>query len=283
MIYLDNVSYRYRRKDIYPALSGISARLGAGVHLLLGANGAGKTTLLNIIGGADFPTQGTCVVADTDTRLRCPSQLSQVSMMSTGMRMPGRNVADMVSRHARFYPTFSPDVLASNLKAFGIGMKEPLGNMSLGTSNKAAVAYVLALQTPVVLLDEPANGLDIDSKVELQKMVVRCMRPDMCCIVSTHTVADLQNLYDGVIILEKGRLVLCMSIDELLRRVTFVSSAQVPADALGYHTVAGRVVSIVAADSPSLDSCAETEVDYALLYLAMRDDNNVKLKELLQS
>ena len=271
MIYLDNVSFSYRRKDIIPALSGINARLGAGVHLLLGANGDGKTTLLNIIGGADFPTHGTCVVADTDTRLRCPSQLAGVSMMSTGMRMPARNVADMVHRHACFFPTFSQEILDANLRAFGIDPKAPLSSMSLGTANKAAVAYVLSLQTPVVLLAEPANGLDIDSKVELQKMVVRCMRDDMCCIVSTHTVADLQNLYDGVIILEKGKMVMCLSIDELLRRVAFTSSAQVPADALGYHTVAGRVVSIVPADSPSLDTCAETEVDYALLYLAMRD------------
>lgn len=280
MIYFDNVSFSYSRKG-EPALEGVTARIGAGIHLLMGANGAGKTTLLNIAGGADFPTAGACLAGGVDTRLRLPSQLSGVTMMSTGMRLPAATLRQMTKIHAVFYPRFSAEMLEKNLAAFGITLDQPLGSMSLGTANKAAVAYVLSLQTDIVLLDEPANGLDIESKIQLQRMIAQSVRPDACCIVSTHTVADMQHLYDGVIVLDKGHLALCATIDSLLERVTFVTSLRPPVDSLYSHNVAGRIVSIVPAGSDSAESCAETEIDYALLYLALHNPDSQPLKQIL--
>lgn len=280
MLTLNNVSFRYNKHSWW-ALSHVSCNIGPGIHLLLGANGAGKTTLLNICAGVDFATEGQCLLDGADVTLRMPTRLQRVSMMWTGMQMPAATIRSMVRRHAVFFPHFNSEMLAANLEAFKIRDTDRLSRMSLGTANKAALAYTLALQTDVVLLDEPTNGLDIDACISLQQMVAQCVRPDACVIVSTHTVEHLQNLYDGVMFLNKGKLECALTLDELLQRITFVKGATAAADALGWRNEAGQVVSIVPADSPSTTILAETEPDYILLYLALGDTRNAALKNIL--
>ncbi|MDE7388170.1 MAG: ABC transporter ATP-binding protein [Muribaculaceae bacterium] len=262
-IELTDLHYRYRRSAA-DAIDGITATIGPGIHLLLGENGAGKTTLLHLIDGLLFPTSGQCTADGGPTRLRLPSVTSRVAFLGAGMPLPALTIREMTRIHAPFYPRFSAEMLAENLAAFGIGIDQKLSAMSMGTKQKAAVAYMLALRTEILLLDEPATGLDIASKQALQKMIARCVDPDQTVIVSTHNIADLEYLYDGVTVIRHGRLLLSAATDAILSRIRFVSSPVPPAEALYCESGMGGFRAIV----PNADG-ADSAMDYRLLYSAL--------------
>lgn len=263
MITLENVSFSYRRGA--EALCGVSARIGEGIHLLLGENGAGKTTLLHVIAGMLYPSQGRCAVDGVSTALREPVTLSRLFLLGDEMVFPAPTINAFRDIHACFYPTFSPEVLADSLAAFGMTGDEPLDRMSLGTRKKAHLAYVLALQVPVLLLDEPANGLDIDSRKTLRRLMSVHVAPEQTVIVSTHSVTDLGPLYDGVLVLHRSHLMLAMTAGAILSRLAFPVTPSRPDAALYAEQELGLWRAIVPNDTPD----PVTDIDYALLYSAL--------------
>ncbi len=269
-IALHNLSFRYGGKRSPLALDGVDAVVGPGIHLLLGENGAGKTTLLHLIDGLLTPTDGKCLIDGGPTHFRLPSVLSKIFYLGAGMPLPASSITQLVKVHARFYPEFSAEILDENLREFGIDAKQKLSAMSMGTRQKASVAYALALRTPILLLDEPATGLDIQSKQKLQRMLARCIEPEQTVIVSTHNIADLQNLYDSLLILQKGRLLLSMSVDDILGRIAFVSTMAAPDSETLYASPSLGANRCIVANDGSIAS----DIDYQLLYLALNDPSS---------
>lgn len=261
-----DLGFSYPGKRQSRAIDGITAALGPGMHLLLGENGAGKTTLLHLIDGLLYPTSGKCLIDGGPTRFRLPSVLSKVFYLGAGMPLPAITIAELARIHACFYPTFSADMLSENLKEFGLDANMKLTGMSMGTRQKAAVAYALALRTPILLLDEPATGLDIVSKQTLQRMMARCIEPEQTVIVATHNIADLQNLYDSLMVMKSGRLILARSTDDILSRIAFVSTmADTDGNSLYSAPSLGANRCIVANDGT-----VDSDIDYQLLYLALQ-------------
>lgn len=266
-IRLENMSYRYGGKKSNLALDSINAVLGPGIHLLLGENGSGKTTLLHVVDGLRYPTAGKCLLDGGPSRHRLPSVLSKIFYLGAGMPLPARSIDELVKSHARFYPTFSGEMLADNLESFGISATKKLSAMSMGERQKAAVAYALSLRTSVLLLDEPATGFDITSKEKLQRMIGRCVEPEQTVIIATHNIADLRNLYDSVLMIYRGKLVLARQIDEITDRLAFVSSPDgASPDALFSQNELGCVRNIIINNGDYM-----TDIDFKMLYLAMHD------------
>lgn len=263
-IELQDLGFRYP-KSATSALNAVSAVISPGMHLLLGENGAGKTTLLHLIGGLLFPTVGRCSVDGCDTKLRLPSVNSHIFFTGVGVDYPARSINEMAKIHGRFYPTFSMSQLRENLESFNLSGNEKLVSLSLGNAQKAKIAYALALNTDILLLDEPANGLDIESKRIMQKLIADRTQPHQTVIVSTHTVADLEHLYDGVIDLRGGSLLYALSVDEIISRLRFVVADSVPENVIYSEMRVGRYHCIM----PNLTG-AYTDPDYQLLYMAMR-------------
>lgn len=270
MITLDNVTFSYRKGQ--EALSNISAQIDKGIHLLLGENGAGKTTILHVMAGLLKPQMGTCLIDGEVMSARSPKAMASVFFLPEDMQFGAKTINDFAKFHSPFYPTFSAEVLKENLNDFGLTGDEPLKSLSLGNRKKTNIAYALALRTSVLLLDEPANGLDIDSKKALQTILARCITEEQTVIISTHTVWDLQNLFEGVIVLHKSNLVLAMPIWEITERVAFVDSSECPdgvlyqeQDVAGYHAIVPN------------DSGIETNVNFTLLYTGLRSDNGDKI------
>ena len=136
--------------------------------------------------------------------------------------------------------------------------------MSLGQRKKAIAAYALALRADILLLDEPANGLDIGSRDILRSLMARCVEPGQTVIVSTHTTADLRPLFDGIIMLRQSNLLFCNTTAHIASRLGFGIYNIPPREALFTMNDIGRFRSIVPADplSPS-------EIDIHLLYSSM--------------
>lgn len=277
MITLENVSFSYRRGA--EALCGVSARIGEGIHLLLGENGAGKTTLLHVMAGMLYPSKGECYIDGVDMSRRLPLGLQRVFLLGDEMVFPSRTINEFRDIHSQFYPTFSQEMLAAALSAFGMTGDEPLDRMSLGTRKKAHIAYALSLRVPVLLLDEPVNGLDIDSRKTLRRLMSECISPEQTVVVSTHSVVDFGPLYDGVLVLHSSNLILAMTTAAILSRLAFPVTQTKPDDSLYMEQELGIYRSIV----PSNDPDPVTDIDYALLYSALMSSRSDEILNRLNS
>ena len=275
MIDIKNLSFNYNKG--YKELDNINANLGTGVHLLLGENGAGKTTLLHVIAGLLFAKEGSCSIDGNDISLRNPSDMSKVFFMPEDITFPAKSINDFAKIHSPFYPTFSEELFRQNLDIFHLTGDEPLSSLSLGNRKKANLAYVMALGSDVLLLDEPTNGLDINAKKELLKIMVGSLREDQTVIVSTHTVWDLKNLFESVMMLRRGNLLLSMSTEEISSKLAFMASTTPSANALyleqdmnGFRLIEKNIDGI------------ETEINFSLIYSALMSDAAQKVLDALK-
>lgn len=265
MILCDKLNYTYNTGK--KALVDINAAILPGLHLLMGENGAGKTTLLHVIGGLLIPQSGRCALDGSDVSLREPSTMRRVFFLADDMQWSAPTINALVKTHARFFPSFDERLLRSNLEAMGLTGAEGLRALSLGNRKKAAIAYALSLRTDVLLLDEPANGLDITGKKALQKIIMQSMTDTQTVIVSTHTVWDLKNLFESVMMVRHGRLVLNASIYEILEKLAFVFTPAPVPDALYAEEEMGGYRSIV----PN-DGSIESDINFTALYSALSND-----------
>ena len=264
MIEFSDVSFTYPYSGA-AALRNISLSIDEGIYLLLGENGAGKTTFLHLAASLLLPSSGCVTINGTDSRDRKPSTLRSVFFTADDTEMPADTISTLARLHGRvFYPRFDSAMLDENLAAFGINPSIPLSSMSLGQRKKAIAAYALALRADILLLDEPANGLDIGSRDILRSLMARCVEPGQTMIVSTHTTADLQPLFDGIIMLRQSNLLFCNTTAHIASRLGFGIYNIPPREALFTMNDIGRFRSIVPADplSPS-------EIDIHLLYSSM--------------
>ena len=278
MISFNDLSYRYGTNNL--ALESITADIPEGIYLLLGENGAGKTTLLHLVAGLlkAIPERA-CTLDGAPTALREPSVLSRTFFYSDEIPFPYRTIRQMVKHHAVFYPSFDAEMLEQNLADFEMTGNEPIDQFSLGNREKAQLAYVLALHTDVLLLDEPANGLDITSRTKLLRMMARCVSENQTVIISTHTVWDFQNLFDGLLVLGHGSLLINMPIWEIARRVKFVHSFTPVEGAIYQEPDFGQFKAIV----PNSDDNETTDVDFVVLYNALQSPTSRNLVELLSA
>lgn len=263
MIKLENLSFKYAC-PFDNAVDGVTAGIGPGIHLLLGENGAGKTTLLRLVAGLLPPTAGKCEIGGDDTSCRRPSVVRKVFFLPDEMVLPTRTIREFAGIHSVYYPGFSEEVFDRNLHDFGLDGNEDAASLSLGMRHKTMLAYVIALGVDVLLLDEPANGLDITSKKALRTMLARNIREDQTVIVSTHTVSDLRELYDGLIVLSKGRLLLCRPTWEIAERIRCVATPIPPMDRIFMEQEAGMFLSILPNDIGDA-----ADINYGLLYSAL--------------
>ena len=262
MIDIKNLSFNYNKG--YKALDNINANLGAGVHLLLGENGAGKTTLLHVIAGLLFAKEGLCSIDGNDISLRRPCDMSKVFFMPEDITFPAKNINDFAKIHSQFYSTFNEEIFRQNLEIFHLTGNESFSSLSLGNRKKANLAYVMALGSDVLLLDEPTNGLDINAKKELLKIMVGSLREDQTVIVSTHTVWDLKNLFESVMMLRRGNLLLSMTTEELGSKLSFMASTTPSPNALYIEQDMNGFRWI----EKNIDG-NETEINFSLIYSAL--------------
>lgn len=221
MISLKNVSYRYvgSKSD---SIADFSMELSSGKIVgLLGANGAGKSTLLYLISGLLKAKSGNVDVNGFNPWDRNPEFLSQIFLVPEEIDLPAISLDAYVKAYAPFYPRFSEESLKEALFHFNLSSDIHLGTLSMGQKKKAFLAFALACHTPVLLMDEPTNGLDIPGKSEFRKAVVKTMNDERTIIISTHQVRDLDQLLDHVTIMDNKGIKLDDSIANLQEKFVF--------------------------------------------------------------
>lgn len=143
-----------------------------------------------------------------ETSQRRPSTLSRIFILPEEFYLPACNFRTFVRRYAKFYPKFSDETLRASLDTFDMPYDMPLSELSMGNKKKAYVCFALATNVPLLLMDEPTNGLDIPSKSQFRRAISRTMTDDKSVLISTHQVRDVDTLLDHVTIIDDGRVLL---------------------------------------------------------------------------
>jgi ABC-2 type transport system ATP-binding protein len=209
----------------------------------LGPNGAGKTTTLRILLGLVTPTAGTATIAGRPYReLTEPVRHVGAVLDSTGFH-PGRRARDhlRVVCVAAGLPVARVDAVVDQ-----VGLGEVAGRrvkgFSLGMRQRLGLAAALLGDPEILILDEPANGLDPEGVHWLRRFLRSYADQGRTVLVSSHLLAEVAQTVDDVVIIASGRLVTQSSLAELAGRATpgvWIRTPQAPAlrDALATHSV----------------------------------------------
>ncbi|MGB4415585.1 MAG: ATP-binding cassette domain-containing protein [Paludibacter sp.] len=221
MVKIQNVTFSYSKKTAL--LKNLSLELEAGrIHGLLGKNGEGKSTLLKLMSGLVFSQEGNIEVMGFNPQKRKPEMLREIFFLPEELPQITLSIENYEKIYAPFYPNFSSEQFNNYLKEFDIENKKlMLNKLSHGQKKKVFIAFGLATNTKLLLMDEPTNGLDIPSKGQFRRMVASGVDENRCLIISTHQVHDLDSLIDNIIIMEKHEIVFNQLIENITKKLLF--------------------------------------------------------------
>ena len=220
MITLKEASISYKRNK--PVLENINQDIQPGrIYGLLGKNGEGKTTLLNVLSGQLFLNKGTCRIFGEDISQRSANLLQQLFLLPEEITVPEVTGMQYIHMYAPFYPTFREDIMKACFESFDVDFSAKLNKMSQGQRKKIAITLALSVHTPLLLMDEPTNGLDIPSKEVFRKLLAAFTDETQTVIISTHQVRDLESLIDSVIIIDNKDILLNKSLAEIEQKLFF--------------------------------------------------------------
>ena len=270
MVRIRNLHFGYSRRVLQ--LENLSLDLERGhIYGLLGKNGAGKSTLLKNLVGLAFPLSGTCEVDGHAAARRRPDTLQDLFFLPEEVQAPPITARQLAADTGSFYPRFDNAAFERYLGEFEVVPHVKLSTMSFGQQKKTLIAFALATNTGLLVLDEPTNGLDIPSKAQFRKLVAGALSEERCVIISTHQVRDLDSLIDTVLVLNQRRVVLNASLDDLAEQLSFgpVPAGTTAADVLYAETTYRGEQGI----RPSAGE-AYSKVDLELLFNALIAPNS---------
>lgn len=196
------------------ALDRFTVSLPAGrIVGLLGPNGSGKTTLLKMIAGVAHPTAGDIRVAGYEVGPESKalvSYLPERPYFSRSMR-----VREMIAYFADFYEDFDAALARDMLARLGVPEDAPTSALSKGTVEKVQLTLVMARHAALYLLDEPIGGVDPATRDYIIHTILSNYNENASLVISTHLIADVENVLDDVIFINKGRILLQQSVDQI--------------------------------------------------------------------
>lgn len=221
MLEIKDLSYSYGwgNEPVYTDFN-LSFNEG-GIYGLLGKNGTGKTTLLYLISGLLHPYKGEVLYHGNNTFQRKVETLQQLFIVPEEFLLPDIPLKSYIRINSVFYPTFSMETLRKSLIDFELDEDIHLGELSMGQKKKAFMSFALATNTPLLLMDEPTNGLDIPSKSQFRKVIASNMDDNKIILISTHQVRDIDTLLDHVTIIDGSDILLNNSVTDITAKLAF--------------------------------------------------------------
>lgn len=180
---------------------------------LLGPNGSGKTTLIKLINGLLTPSSGTIEVCGYKPGVQSKAQVAYLPdsiYLNSWMR-----VQQIVDYFGDFYADFDKSRAYEMLERLGINPKMKLKSLSKGNKEKVCLILVMARQARLYVLDEPIAGVDPAARDCVISTIIQNYNPEATVLISTHLIADIEEILDEVIFLRQGHLVLHKSVDAI--------------------------------------------------------------------
>ena len=180
---------------------------------MLGPNGSGKTTLIKMASRLLVPSEGSITICG-----EVPSEKSKaiVSYLPDRNFLPDwMNSNDLIALYEDFFADFSKERAIEMLGSLNIDMTMPLKKMSKGTKEKVQLIMTMSRRAKLYLLDEPIAGVDPAARDYILRTIISNYDENATVLISTHLIADVENVLDEAIFLRQGKIVLHESVDEL--------------------------------------------------------------------
>lgn len=189
---------------------------------LLGPNGSGKTTIMKCIVGLQHYNAGEIRVYGADPAKNTEEALRHIgSLIEQPALYENLTAKRQLKMMSRYYSDLESMAAENILKDMGLERygNEKVRRYSLGMKQRLGIAMAMLSDPELMILDEPGNGLDIESTVELRNRIVRMAKErGRSFLVSSHQADDLERMCDRVIIIYEGELIEDIPVEEALKR-----------------------------------------------------------------
>jgi len=207
------------------AVNDISFRLDGGVTGLLGPNGAGKSTILHMIGGFLAPSSGAVTVGGSPS-WRHPEIYRRIGLVPEREAVyPFLTGREFAVANARLQGMAPPQAAEAAARAIGLVELEdaadrPIGTYSKGMRQRAKVAAALVHDPPILLLDEPFNGMDPRQRLHMMDLLHQMAAEGRTILFSSHILEEVERLAGRVLVIVSGRLAASGDFREIRRLMT---------------------------------------------------------------
>ena len=192
------------------------------VFALLGRNGSGKTTTIRMLLGIESPTRGSATILGTDCTRLTPEIRSRIGYLSEGHFVYGwMRISECAKFQSECFPHWNQKVFDAVIAHFNLDPGAKAGRISRGERAGLCMALTLAPEPELLVLDDPALGLDPVARRSLvEAMLAVTSQRDRTILLSSHYLDDVERVADHIAILDKGVLRVHSSIDEFRSRVS---------------------------------------------------------------
>jgi ABC-2 type transport system ATP-binding protein len=218
------------------AVDSVSFRVPRGsVFAFIGRNGAGKTTTIRMILGLLEPTRGSSAILGHDSANLPPEVRARIGYMAEGHPVYGWMRVEQYGRfQSGFYPHWNQDIFAAVIDHFSIDPRTQAGHLSHGQRAGLHLAMTLAIEPEVLMLDDPATGLDPAARRSLLEAMIFFTRSrERTIFFSSHLLDDVERVADQVAVLDYSVLRACCSVEtfrDRVRRLVVRFPAEPPRD-----------------------------------------------------
>ena len=183
---------------------------------LLGKNGMGKTTLIKLINDLLTPTSGEVLINSETPNVnskRVISYLPERTYLDKSMK-----VSQIITFFEEFYDNFNKDKAIKLLKDLDLDINAKINKMSKGMQEKLQLILVMSREAELYILDEPLGGVDPATRDYILDTILSNFNEGASVIISTHIISDIERILDDVIFIDKGKIILTSSADDLRKK-----------------------------------------------------------------
>ena len=212
----ENISRSYRKG--VPVLKGVTFSMNEGeVAGLVGRNGSGKTTLLRLAMGMLYPDEGRVRVfgcSPTDDPVAAKKRIGYVA--EDQVLPNGMSVAELVALHRSLFPKWDQAMERDLLDRFGLSHRDRIRPLSKGQKRQVALMLALCHRPELLILDEPAGGLDPAARREFLEASIQLLnREGSAILFSSHHMGDIERIGSRVMLLDEGTIRLDCELDRV--------------------------------------------------------------------
>ena len=204
LVYLDHVTKNYGHEV---ALMDVSLNIQPGRIIgLLGPNGSGKTTIIKLINCLLQPSLGNIYIHG---QLPSPASKKVVSYLpDTTYLSENIKISDAISYFQDFYSDFNVQRAYQLLNDLHLHPNQKLNSLSKGNKEKVQLILVMSREADLYVLDEPIGGVDPAARDYILRTIIQNRRPNSSVLISTHLIADIEQVLDEAIFINQGRILL---------------------------------------------------------------------------
>ena len=229
-----NIHKTYGKKDV---LQSVNLTLEHGkIYGLIGRNGAGKTTLLSIMTAQNPATKGfvTCDGMPVWENAKALDKLcfSRELNPMNGFGANSMKIKEYLKIAATYFPHWNTDLEKRLIEIFGLDIKKRISKLSKGMMSMVTIIVAMASKAEFTFLDEPVAGLDVVVREQFYKLLLEEFgQSGRTFVISTHIIEEAANVFEEVIIIDKGRILIKENTEELLEHCVWVSGREDAVDA----------------------------------------------------